>query len=1554
MENNNNNEDSALIEKKSTEKDSLTTSVPILMKKGDYTVHILIEEVKNLISANENLLPYPIVKMTCFDKSQRTKKTKERCRENTFNEHFYFEKTDLTVEMLDSAKIIIEVYDYNHSSKTDYFGIYELDFEYIYSKTNHSIKNLWIALANPESKDITKVNGYLKLSISILNTEDEKIELNPDVNNNSDCMIPPQIKTVYQQLNIYIFKGEGLPDMNASDKESNVNRSCNGFIELKYMGISLKTNVVDMKNDVINWNEILSIPVNQPTISQKLVFTVWDKNKLLKDSSVGTFEISIQEIFENKFSFLRCVDIYGSVKVNDKSKMAELMNTNAEIGSRWKGRIWLMIKYKEIDTPEALTRPIEDKNLIETIEQTSRTNQWSIYVKLYDAFYLPSEKDKFSIRISIQENTQLFNEKQAQQRNINWNLVKTLQCLTLTENKYELPDLFIYLLDSKKNIIAFQRIPASLFHLNDDILMIKLYPEPCVNKIKEMYLSGIVKIRIKIFNSKIDPPEQCKVDSFKDGDEFNTSNPNLLQDEDDDDLEKKFLHKKDEDSYSIGTKLQNASFNYYTIVANIFMTRYLVAGDKTGTSDPFVTLRVFNESKKTSTKKKCVNGIWNESLYFDNVYFDINNQSTWPVMLLSVMDEDLVGDDLLGYCYIWLSDCSYRFNSTEKILPQWTQLYLEKSNRAQGQILISFYILDSEHRNSIYNLNIQPETIPYTVEINALGLRELKPLSFIPVKKAFISFDLNSINVSAKDDGGLEPIKTLPKLPGSNPNINSVIKFNVKLPVDEIFIPELQCNVYDHVLGGLLNQLLGIFLVDVKKIIQETNAMFENHYKLAKDTKVSNKNLNEYVKNNNLINDNNISNNNNENIIDKEDKEIEMKEINQESLTYLCQVPDDLNSLYKGKINEDDLNNNKFNSKYIVIKPAYKTYTVPGVKKGDKKYKEYLIEDEKQIPPDSLYMSIGYNKNQNEERIQISDNLEFKLSNLNNKNIDITNNKKHYRRIYGKELEKVDELGLATPFLKCNIIRGKYSDKKSDSDIFDAMSDIDNKIIKRFPNNNNILNNLNEIENKDNLISNDEENYVKNISKSFDLNNFGCFKGLIRIGEKEKMKEYNNFKNSIRAKFNNSIPTELNFLDDFDNISKNILITHNVIVRIYILELNNLPQKDIYSESDPYIKILLGNKVEIDEKENYKKDAKNCKWYKYYDILTELPGNSTVTIQVYDYDNLFNDDFIGETTIDIEDRYFDRKWQNLKNKPIEVRSLFHPDFESSQGSIKLWIEMFEKDQRTQMIPWNISPEPESLIECRLIVWETEEMENLDVEDTSDIYVTAFFDQNEKQSTDIHYRCQNGCGSFNYRMVFPIKLPRNKYDLTLYVYDNDILARDDFICGARLNLYGLISKCNVLDIPLTFNKEYLDTVLQEDNNNYQNIEFLSNSDDADGKKFWIQCEKNGKKTGRILCSIEVLPDWKATTNPVGKGRDSPNVDPYLPPPVGRISFSLNPFTMLNQLVGPKFRKKCYCFICCFLLVLYLIFVLPYIIWFLGGEIINPFNYTGNRKAVGKKL
>lgn len=55
-----------------------------------------------------------------------------------------------------------------------------------------------------------------------------------------------------------------------------------------------------------------------------------------------------------------------------------------------------------------------------------------------------------------------------------------------------------------------------------------------------------------------------------------------------------------------------------------------------------------------------------------------------------------------------------------------------------------------------------------------------------------------------------------------------------------------------------------------------------------------------------------------------------------------------------------------------------------------------------------------------------------------------------------------------------------------------------------------------------------------------------------------------------------------------------------------------------------------------------------------------------------------------------------------------------------------------------------------------------------------------------------------------------------------------------------------------------------------------------------------------------------------------------MEPYLPPPVGRIAFSLNPFKMLSQLVGPEFLAKLYGILCVLLCCALLIAMLPMIV------------------------
>ena len=53
-------------------------------------------------------------------------------------------------------------------------------------------------------------------------------------------------------------------------------------------------------------------------------------------------------------------------------------------------------------------------------------------------------------------------------------------------------------------------------------------------------------------------------------------------------------------------------------------------------------------------------------------------------------------------------------------------------------------------------------------------------------------------------------------------------------------------------------------------------------------------------------------------------------------------------------------------------------------------------------------------------------------------------------------------------------------------------------------------------------------------------------------------------------------------------------------------------------------------------------------------------------------------------------------------------------------------------------------------------------------------------------------------------------------------------------------------------------------------------------------------------GRVRISMNITPGDLAKANAVGAGRSEPNHSPFLPPPVGRISFSLNPITMLVKI------------------------------------------------------
>ncbi len=79
-----------------------------------------------------------------------------------------------------------------------------------------------------------------------------------------------------------------------------------------------------------------------------------------------------------------------------------------------------------------------------------------------------------------------------------------------------------------------------------------------------------------------------------------------------------------------------------------------------------------------------------------------------------------------------------------------------------------------------------------------------------------------------------------------------------------------------------------------------------------------------------------------------------------------------------------------------------------------------------------------------------------------------------------------------------------------------------------------------------------------------------------------------------------------------------------------------------------------------------------------------------------------------------------------------------------------------------------------------------------------------------------------------------------------------------------------------------------------------------ADDAEWINLTHHDRKNNKihSRGKLAVSICIVPESETLSRPVGTGRDEPNVNPYLPPPFGRFSFSFNPFYLINGLCGPK--------------------------------------------------
>ena len=111
----------------------------------------------------------------------------------------------------------------------------------------------------------------------------------------------------------------------------------------------------------------------------------------------------------------------------------------------------------------------------------------------------------------------------------------------------------------------------------------------------------------------------------------------------------------------------------------------------------------------------------------------------------------------------------------------------------------------------------------FQVSMNVLGLRGLQSPGLLPVKKAFVNFNLKGL-VPPTIGTNLKNLKTDPKNPGPNPTINTLMMFYVPLPIEPLYCPRLSCQVYDTVFAGFSQPIIGNFTIPIGDLIHELAA----------------------------------------------------------------------------------------------------------------------------------------------------------------------------------------------------------------------------------------------------------------------------------------------------------------------------------------------------------------------------------------------------------------------------------------------------------------------------------------------------------------------------------------------------------------------------------------------------------------------------------------------------------------------------------------------------------------------------------------------------------
>jgi len=1296
----------------------------IQIKSGDYQIQVHIIEVRDLKAEDENGLSDPVVYVEAFGQKRNTK-VMPSCLSAAFDERFIFNYRDMDKETFDAGQIRVNVMDADFGSRNDMIGSFVVDASQIYFRPKHEFYREWVALIDDTNISDQGVQGYLKLSISIIGPgekmpvhdeeSDKAEEKEREERDGISPAIPPSIKRTNQWLVTKIYRAEYLPVMDASSLISTA--GIDAFVQVDIGTAMKRTRKNKVTGDRAQLNPIFNseiwTPVTTPIMSDVIRYSIWDWDRTSNSLvSTVTDRFNLLNSLPSKKVGPHWCNLYGAqlrgydhtpdiTKAFKKEKDWKAhYNKFPDNAPHYRGRILLEQRIvgegeapKKKDGSPREVAPFRLK-LPAGLKQSQQPKQatYKLRMMTISGTEIPQIKNAFHIRkmqIKLQcGRNEIFSSRVENNNGVcEWNHLMESEDFIYPEDPEQCPDIVISICKGKDTEIvpvAYKRFKFKDVleqNFQGDTRWITFEEDKALDCLADGQFPGSALIR------------------------FGVGTPELAQ---------RTYQEWEAALYHSRRKTP------YQLRCHIYQARSLPASDANGLMDPYFKINFNGQTFEAKYAKKCNNGrkkydvpqmlrkktcdpLWYGVICFDT---ELPEAQYFPQVNFQLYDWDgaFDKDDYNGCFNAQLSeDNIHDFDdqsSNRALKPQWYPLMKEEEGDCEGEVLCCFQLLKKRAPEMTMPdpPSIKPALMDAFVEIVAIGCRDLSPYNFLAMQYPKVEFALDS------DEGTAVQCTDKSKRPsGSNPNFLERIVLKCRLPEDPeaaIYAPPVSVKVYDYRLAGMVQPICGVAKIDLSKKLPWSKG-YEDPTLSGKKKDVRAMSTGVQVKK--------IKQNGKITYRKDDSAGANATEVQEDPSPIAPLLPKDIKSAIQEKLELPDTGAGVFGAlKHIKSPPP----------------KEVVEERRKSILEQAAAGDLA-SPNEMTEAQMIAELEAFE---------DAEDTTKRYMIGREKLPAELEEVLPSSPFENFTLWRGQGKSKKE----------------------------------------------------------VGVFKGLVRVVRTEKELD-------LKEKKSGGIDMQ------------QLLKPQQYTVRLYVLRALNLAEMDIGmfgrpGKSDPYLKVNIGDD-KFNDKENYVSDATDVDFYKCIELHTELPGAGQLEIEVMDYDFFGSDDLIGKTVVDLEDRWFDQRWQRMgienkipdvgktrwATKPLERRSLFTDTKNLEQGKLECYVDIMPSHEAEMYPKDDIELPPSQMFEVRVVVWRARDMVSMDVmEDMNDLYFTGWVEGCEKQSTDIHWRARNGKGSFNWRMKFDVELGHNttamKFPyLHMQAWDKDLLKYSDCIAESFIDL-----------------------------------------------------------------------------------------------------------------------------------------------------------------------